>query len=53
MLDEKKRNWSMPINGSDLAARDGMLSDQVRTRAQSKIGQLALNLSSQEYRHCT
>ena len=32
----------------DLAARDGMLSDQVRTRAQSKIGQLALNLSSQD-----
>ena len=48
MLDEKERKLVDAYKWYDLAARDGMLSDQVRTRAQSKIGQLALNLSSQD-----
>lgn len=48
MLDEKEKKLVDAYKWYDLAARDGMLSDQVRTRAQSKIGQLALNLSSQD-----
>jgi TPR repeat protein len=47
-LDEKEKKLVDAYKWYDLAARDGMLSDQVRTRAQSKIGQLALNLSSQD-----
>ena len=48
MLDEKEKNLVDAYKWYDLAARDGMLSDQVRTKARSKIGQLALNLSSQD-----
>lgn len=48
MLDEKERKLVDAYKWYDLAARDGMLSDQVRSKAQSKIGQLALNLSSQD-----
>lgn len=48
MLDEKERKLVDAYKWYDLAARDGMLSNEVRTRAQSKIGQLALNLSSQD-----
>ena len=48
MLDEKDKKLVDAYKWYDLAARDGMLSDQVRSKAQSKIGQLALNLSSQD-----
>ena len=48
MLDEKDRKLVDAYKWYDLAARDGMLSDQVRSKAQGKIGQLALNMSSQD-----
>lgn len=48
MLDEKERKLVDAYKWYDLASRDGMLSNEVRNRAQSKIGQLALNLSSQD-----
>ena len=48
MLDEKDKKLVDAYKWYDLAARDGMLSDQVRTKAQGKIGQLALNMSSQD-----
>ncbi|MFW2176732.1 MULTISPECIES: tetratricopeptide repeat protein [unclassified Moraxella] len=48
MLDEKERKLVDAYKWYDLAARDGMLSSEVRSRAQGKIGQLALNLSSQD-----
>ncbi|OPH37569.1 tetratricopeptide repeat protein [Moraxella atlantae] len=48
MLDEKERKMVDAYKWYDLASRDGMLSNEVRSRAQSKIGQLALNLSSQD-----
>lgn len=48
MLDEKERKLVDAYKWYDLASRDGMLSNEVRSRAQSKIGQLALNLSSQD-----
>lgn len=48
LLDEKEKKLVDAYKWYDLAARDGMLSDQVRTKAQNKIGQLALNLSSQD-----
>ncbi|ELA09023.1 hypothetical protein MOMA_01400 [Moraxella macacae 0408225] len=48
MLDEKDKKLVDAYKWYDLASRDGMLSDQVRSKAQSKIGQLALNLSIQD-----
>lgn len=48
LLDEKEKKMVDAYKWYDLASRDGMLSDQVRTKAQNKIGQLALNLSSQD-----
>lgn len=48
MLDEKERKLVDAYKWYDLAARDGMLSNEVRSKAQGKIGQLALNLSSQD-----
>lgn len=48
MLEEKERRLVDAYKWYDLSARDGMLSDQVRSRAKGKIGQLALNLSSQD-----
>ncbi len=48
MLDEKEKKLVDAYKWYDLAARDGMLSEQVRDRARGKIGQLALNLSSQD-----
>ncbi len=46
LLDEKQQNLVDAYKWYDLAARDGMLNDQVRDKARGKIGQLALNLSS-------
>jgi TPR repeat protein len=46
LLDEKQKNLVDAYKWYDLAARDGMLDDKVRSKARGKIGQLALNLSS-------
>lgn len=48
MLEEKEKKLVDAYKWYDLAARDGMLSDPVRNKARGKIGQLALNLSSQD-----
>lgn len=46
MIDEKQDKLVDAYKWYDLSARDGMLDERVRTRARSKIGQLAMNLSS-------
>lgn len=48
LLDEKQKNLVDAYKWYDLAARDGMLDEKVRTKARGKIGQLALNLSSSD-----
>ncbi|WP_199508482.1 MULTISPECIES: tetratricopeptide repeat protein [unclassified Psychrobacter] len=48
LLDEKQQNLVDAYKWYDLAARDGMLDEKVRTKARGKIGQLALNLSSSD-----
>lgn len=48
LLDEKQRNLVDAYKWYDLAARDGMLDEKVRSKARGKIGQLALNLSSSD-----
>ena len=48
LLDEKQKNLVDAYKWYDLAARDGMLDEKVRNKARGKIGQLALNLSSQD-----
>lgn len=48
LLDEKQKNLVDAYKWYDLAARDGMLDDKVRSKARGKIGQLALNLSSSD-----
>ncbi|MGB6926635.1 tetratricopeptide repeat protein, partial [Psychrobacter sp.] len=48
LLDEKQKNLVDAYKWYDLAARDGMLDEKVRNKARGKIGQLALNLSSDD-----
>ena len=48
LLDEKQKNLVDAYKWYDLAARDGMLDEKVRSKARNKIGQLALNLSSSD-----
>ena len=48
LIDEKQRKLVDAYKWYELAARDGMLNDEVRTKARGKIGQLALNLSSSD-----
>ena len=48
LLDEKQKNLVDAYKWYDLAARDGMLDEKVRTKARGKIGQLALNLSTSD-----
>nr|WP_317200128.1 tetratricopeptide repeat protein [uncultured Psychrobacter sp.] len=48
LLDEKQKNLVDAYKWYDLAARDGMLDEKVRSKARGKIGQLALNLSSSD-----
>ncbi|ALF60070.1 tetratricopeptide repeat protein [Psychrobacter urativorans] len=48
LLDEKQKNLVDAYKWYDLAARDGMLDDNVRSKARGKIGQLALNLSNSD-----
>ncbi len=48
LLDEKQKNLVDAYKWYDLAARDGMLDEKVRSKARGKIGQLALNLSTSD-----
>ena len=48
LIDEKQRKLVDAYKWYELAARDGMLNDEVRTKARGKIGKLALNLSSSD-----
>ncbi|WP_169392124.1 MULTISPECIES: tetratricopeptide repeat protein [Psychrobacter] len=48
LLDEKQKNLVDAYKWYDLAARDGMLDEKVRSKARGKIGQLALNLSNSD-----
>lgn len=48
MIDEKQKRLVDAYKWYDLSSRDGMLDDKIRTKAQAKIGQLALNLSSSD-----
>ncbi|ANB91865.1 hypothetical protein MOVS_07645 [Moraxella ovis] len=48
MLDEREKRFVDAYKWYDLSSRDGMLDANIKHKAQSKIGQLALNLSSQD-----
>lgn len=48
MIDEKQKRLVDAYKWYDLSSRDGMLDDKIRGKAQAKIGQLALNLSSSD-----
>jgi len=48
LLEEKQHKLVDAYKWYDLAARDGMLDEKVRTKARGKIGQLALNLSNSD-----
>ncbi|PIE46733.1 MAG: hypothetical protein CSA42_06900 [Gammaproteobacteria bacterium] len=48
MIDEKQEKLVDAYKWYDLSTRDGMLDERVRTKARSKIGQLAVNLSSSD-----
>ena len=48
MIDEKQKRLVDAYKWYDLSSRDGMLDDKIRDKAQTKISQLALNLSSSD-----
>lgn len=48
MLDEQQHKLVDAYKWYDLATRDSMLSDPIKNKARGKIGQLAMNLSSQD-----
>lgn len=48
MIDEKQERYVDAYKWYDLSSRDGMLDQNIRGKAQDKIGQLALNLSSSD-----
>lgn len=48
MIDEKQQRLVDAYKWYDLSTRDGMLDQNIRNKAQAKIGQLALNLSSKD-----
>lgn len=48
MIDEKQQRLVDAYKWYDLSSRDGMLDQNIRNKAQAKIGQLALNLSSSD-----
>ncbi|OOR93424.1 hypothetical protein B0181_00320 [Moraxella caviae] len=48
MIDEKQQRLVDAYKWYDLSSRDGMLDKGIRDKAQVKISQLALNLSSSE-----
>lgn len=48
VLDEKDSRLVDAYKWYELSSREAMLDDNIKNRAKNKIGQLALNLSSQE-----
>lgn len=48
MIDEKQQRLVDAYKWYDLSSRDGMLDQRIKSKAQAKIGQLALNLSSDD-----
>lgn len=48
MIDEKQKRLVDAYKWYDLSSRDGMLDQNIRNKAQAKIGQLALDLSSSD-----
>lgn len=48
LIDEKQNKLVDAYKWYELSARDGMLNEQVRTKARGKIGKLALNLKSSD-----
>lgn len=48
MIDEKQQRLIDAYKWYDLSSRDGMLDQNIKHKAQAKIGQLALNLSSSD-----
>ncbi|MDO4250275.1 MAG: tetratricopeptide repeat protein [Moraxella sp.] len=48
VLDERENRMVDAYKWYDLSARDAMLDDKVRDKARTKIGELALNLSSSD-----
>ncbi len=48
MIDEKQQRLVDAYKWYDLSSRDGMLDDKIRGKAQAKVSQLALNLSSSD-----
>ena len=48
LIDEKQNKLVDAYKWYELAARDGMLNEQVRTKARGKIGKLAVNLNSSD-----
>ncbi len=48
MIDEKQQRYVDAYKWYDLSSRDGMLDSNIRDKAQTKISQLALNLSSSD-----
>ncbi|MFA9485778.1 MULTISPECIES: tetratricopeptide repeat protein [unclassified Moraxella] len=48
ILDEREKRLVDAYKWYDLSTRDGMLDQNIKNKAQTKIGQLALNLSSED-----
>lgn len=48
MIDEKQQRLVDAYKWYDLSTREGMLDQKIKNKAQNKIGQLALNLSSSD-----
>ncbi|MCL1623128.1 sel1 repeat family protein [Moraxella sp. Tifton1] len=48
ILDEREKRFVDAYKWYELSSRDGMLDQNIKNKAQTKIGQLALNLSSQD-----
>ncbi|WFF38085.1 sel1 repeat family protein [Moraxella nasibovis] len=48
VLDEREKRLVDAYKWYDLSSRDGMLDQNIKNKAQTKIGQLALNLSSKD-----
>ena len=48
LIDEKQNKLVDAYKWYELAARDGMLNEQVRNKARGKIGKLAVNLKSSD-----
>ena len=53
LLEEREQNLSDADKWYDVSTRDGMLDQQVKSLAQTKIRQLAVNLSSQDQTNAT